>query len=145
MAAGSFTLYDSAKKDILDGTVDLDTDTIKAILVTSSYTPSAAHDTYSDVSATECADGDYTAQTLTGTAFTLSAGTVKYDAGDVTYGTAVSITAKYMILVKQAGGSLVAGDKLVGYVDLDSGGGSVTSTSSDYIVRFNANGIFTMA
>ena len=145
MAAGSFTLYDSAKKDILDGTVDLDTDTIKAILVTSSYTPSAAHDTYSDVSATECADADYTAQTLTATAFTLTAGTVKYDAADVTYGTAVSITAKYMILVKQAGAGLVAGDKLVGYVDLDSGGGSVTSTSSDYIVRFNASGIFTMA
>jgi len=145
MAAGSFTLYHSAKKDILDGTIDLDTNTIKAILVTSSYTPSTAHDTYSDVSATECGNSDYSAQTLAGKAFTESGGTVKYDSTDVTYGTSVSITAKYLILVKQSGGSLAASDKLVGYVDLDTGGGSATSTSSDYIVRWNANGIFTMA
>jgi hypothetical protein len=35
MAAGNWTLFDAAKKYIIDGTVDLDTDTLKIALYTS--------------------------------------------------------------------------------------------------------------
>lgn len=144
MGVGAFTLYNSAKKDVVDGTIDVDTDTIKAILVTTAYTPAATHDTYSDVSANECADGDYAAQTLANAAVTESGGTVTVDADDVSYGAAVSIAARYIILVKQAGGSLVAGDKLLGYMDLDDTGNNVRSTSSAFVVRWNSSGLFTL-
>ena len=144
MAVGAFTLYNSAKKDVVDGTIDVDTDTIKAILVTTAYTPAATHSTYADVSADECADGDYAAQTLANAAVTEAAGTVTVDADDVSYGSAVSIAARYIVLVKQAGGGLVAGDKLLGYMDLDDTGNNVRSTSSAFVVRWHANGLFTL-
>jgi hypothetical protein len=41
--------YNSGKRDILDGTIDLVNDTIKVILVTSSYTPDADHDFANDL------------------------------------------------------------------------------------------------
>ena len=43
-------MYPSAKKLLLDGDLDLLVDTIKAALVTSSYTYSSAHDFYDDLS-----------------------------------------------------------------------------------------------
>ena len=45
----SITFYNTATKDILDGTIDLDTDTIKVSLHSSTYTPSVAHDFYDDI------------------------------------------------------------------------------------------------
>lgn len=143
MSAGAFTFYNSAKKDILDGTTDLDNDTIIGILVTDGYTPSATHSTYADVSSSECTDGDYTPQELTTKAFSEASGTVTYDGDDLVYGTSVTITAKYMMLVRRAGASLASTDLLVGYVDLDTGGGAVGSIASDFAVKFHADGVFT--
>lgn len=43
-------LFDSARKELADGTIDLDTNTIKLMLVTSAYTPNrATHTKRSDV------------------------------------------------------------------------------------------------
>src|ERR671926_414352 len=43
-------IFNSFKKKIMDGSIDLDTDTIKVALVTSSYTPDQdAHDFFDDV------------------------------------------------------------------------------------------------
>jgi hypothetical protein len=144
MSVGSFTLYNSAKKDILDGTVDLDNDTVTAVLATTDYVPAATHDTYSDVT-NICADADYAPKTLTSPVFTESAGTVKFDADDVTYGTTVSIAARYIVLVRQAGASLAGTDRLIGYMDLDDTGYNVRSTNSNFIVRWNANGLFQLS
>lgn len=144
MAVGSFTLYNSAKKDIIDGTIDLDNDTVKAVLLTTDHVPAATDSTYADLD-NECADADYAAQTLANPVFTESAGTVKYDADDVSYGTTVSIAARYIVLVKQAGGSLASTDKLIGYMDLDDTGYNVRSTNSNFIVRWNTDGLFQLS
>ena len=50
--ATTITAYDHLWKLVTTGSVDLDTDTIKVALVTSSYTPDAAHEEWADVSAT---------------------------------------------------------------------------------------------
>lgn len=42
-------IYNSFHKDVATGAIDLDTDTIKCMLTTSSYTPSAAHSKRSDI------------------------------------------------------------------------------------------------
>lgn len=48
--AATITFYNSFKEYIADGTIDLDTDTFKVTLHTSSYTPSATtHTIYSDL------------------------------------------------------------------------------------------------
>ena len=144
MAVGSFTLYNSAKKSIIDGTIDLDNDTVTAVLLTTDHVPAATDSTYADLD-NECADSDYAAQTLANPVFTESAGTVKYDADDVSYGTTVSIAARYIVLVKQAGGSLASTDKLIGYMDLDDTGYNVRSTNSNFIVRWNTDGLFQLS
>jgi len=144
MAVGSFTLYNSAKKDIIDGTIDLDNDTVKAVLLTTDHVPAATDSTYADLD-NQCADADYAVQTLANPVFTESAGTVKFDADDVSYGTTVSIAARYIVLIKQAGGSLATTDKLIGYMDLDDTGYNVRSTNSNFIVRWNADGLFQLS
>lgn len=54
MAAGSVLLYDYFAKYLLGGSIDLNTDTIKLALVSSSYTPDQVnHDLWADVSANE--------------------------------------------------------------------------------------------
>ncbi len=145
MAAGNFTFYNSGKLDIFDGTTDLDTDSVAVILLGSGYTPDvAAHASYSDVSANEIADADYTQQSLPTPAFSESAGTVTFDSGDISFGSNVSIEAKYAVFVKGTATSLVSGDPLIGYVDLDTSGTSATVSSTNSTFSVNTpNNIFT--
>ena len=100
MAAGTFTPYkewiyrsDRDEFDYLD-------DTIKAILLDNAHTIDADNDrVYADVSADECASGDYAAQTL-GTKTITQDGSARtvYDAADVDYGASVTISARYLVL-----------------------------------------------
>lgn len=145
MAAGNVIPYTIGLQGINRGLIDLDTDTIVCVLLTSSYTPDrTAHDTWSDVSANEISGAGYTAggEELGNKAVTHNAGTVKFDADDVSWA-AATLSAKYAVLVKRAGASLAAGDLLVSYADLDTGGGSVTATASTFTVAWNAAGILT--
>ena len=49
-APGPILPYYSAALDLLDGTIDLDTDTIKAVLLASGYTPNrSTHTVYADL------------------------------------------------------------------------------------------------
>lgn len=143
MAAGAFTFYNGGKQAVWEN--NMEGVTVEAVLLTSAYTPAATHAAYSDVSANECADGDYASKTLTSVAVTEASGTVKWDAEDVTFGNPVTITAKYIALIIKAGAGLVAGDKLIGYMDLNTAGSaeSVASSASEFIVRWATAGIAT--
>lgn len=90
-------LYGKGKEHILNGDIDIDTATIKAILLSSSYIPNLnTHETISDVSAYRL-NSDKTLTTVTKTL-----GVV--DADDVTF-TAVTAgaTAKFVALYKDSG------------------------------------------
>jgi len=131
---------------VVSGGIDLDTDTIVAVLLGAGYTPGrTTHSLWSDVSAQEVTGSGYTAGgvALANSAVTHSAGTGKWDADDVSWTTA-TITAKYVALVRRAGGSLVNGDLLIAYLDLDTAGGTVSSTAATFAVNFNAAGIMTI-
>ena len=55
-------LYNSFKKKIMDGSIDLDTDTIKIALCTSSYTPNIdTHDFFDDITNELSTASGYTA------------------------------------------------------------------------------------
>ena len=105
------TLFPKGKQKILSAAINFPTDTIKAILVTNSYTYSTAHEFLSDLG------------TTVGTAQTLANKTVTdgvFDADDITFATlAPGSNLKAVILYKDTG---VAGTSaLIDYIDTVTG------------------------
>ena len=117
------TLFPKGKQKFLTAAINLSTDTIKAILVTSAYTYSTAHEFLSDLGATTAG----TAQTMTSKTVTDGV----FDADDVTFvGLAPGSALKAVVLFKDTG---VAGTSaLIDYIDVVTGlpmntnGGDVT-------------------
>jgi len=154
MAAGNFTLYNTAKKYLFDtwtwGTTQFRTELLKQ-----PYTFNAAHDTWSDVSAQAVATGtqsDYTVGRAMGTGSATVVGgtgtaTAKVDSTtDVAYGPSVTLTAKWLV-VRTGAATPTANHKLLGAVDLNTASGTavVSSTNGDFTIQWNANGLFTVA
>lgn len=141
MAASAFTFYGEAIERIFKGEIDFDGHTFKAALATSSYTPDTdAHDDFGDIT-NELSGGDYAQVTLTTVTVTRSTTTITVDCEDISFGNPVTLTAKYLIIYDDTH----ANDALVGYVDLNDGGGSVSSTSALFQYTVNASGLFTIA
>ena len=123
--------YTSFYYDICTGAVDLDTDTFKMLLVTSSYTPDKIHDKRNDIT-NEVSGTGYTAG---GNAVTV---TVAQDNTNsrvtidftVTSWTSSTITARGGVIYKSRGGASSA-DELVCYLDF---GDDVTSSAGTFAV-----------
>jgi hypothetical protein len=137
-------IYNSFLRDIQNGSIDLDTDTIKLMLVTSGYTPNIdTHTKRSDVT-NEVVGVGYTAGgvTLAGKTVTQNNtdNTGVFDADNITIPTS-TITARAGVLYKSRGGASSA-DELIGYIDF---GSDIVSTAGDFNITFNAAGILTLA
>lgn len=147
MAAGAFTVYSNAALSMSKGSFNLASDTLVMALITASYTPAPNTDAlWSAVSANEVATGaGYTAGgvVLAGVTDTLTTATVTFTCTAPTW-SAFSATFKYGVIVRRAGGSLVAGDLLLSFFDANSGGGSITGGGGTLTVTPNASGIFTL-
>lgn len=136
-------VYNSFKKDIMNGSIDLDTDTIKVALVTSTYTPDIdANTKFSDVT-NEVTGTGYTAGGATLASVTVTADTTNdkgvFDAADVTWTTS-TITARGAVIYKSTGTASTS--NLVGYVDF---GADKTSSAGDFTISWNSGGILTLA
>lgn len=137
-------LYNSFKKKIMDGSIDLDTDTIKVALVTSSYTPDQdAHDFWDDVSANEVANsGTYAAggATLANKAVTQDNTDDEgvFDADDVSW-TSATITARYAVIYKSTGVSSTS--PLICLIDF---GSNQSSTAGTFTLPWNSEGIINL-
>ncbi|MDD4052343.1 MAG: hypothetical protein PHR28_10665 [candidate division Zixibacteria bacterium] len=153
--SSSFTLYASARKYILDGTIDLLTDPIKVALVTSDYTPDVAHDVLADVMASPdpevvavaSPDNGYTdgGETLTGKTVTStdspSAG--KFDAEDLTW-SALTATFRYGIMyAEKSVGSPAIVNPLIGYILFDTTPVDIVMTGLDFTIPWSPSGILT--
>jgi len=137
-------LYNSAKRDLMNGSIDLDTDTIKIMLVTSSYTPNIdthtkRSDITNEVSGTGYSAGGATLANKTVTADNTNDRGV-FDADDPSWSSS-SITARGAVLYKSRGGASSA-DELICYIDFSS---DITSTASTFSVLFNASGILLLS
>jgi hypothetical protein len=130
MTAGTFTLYDGVSEYIGDGTIDLDSDSFKIALLGSGYTPSGAHDVYSDVSANEIENGNgYTTggAALANVTWTRSTNVTKFDSDDQVWtASGGSITARYAVIY-----DTTASSKLIGYMLLDTTPADVTATDGN--------------
>ena len=131
--------YNSFKKALMDGALDLANNTIKVMLVTSSYTPDAdAHEFKDDVT-NEVSGTGYTAGGAT-----LANGAVTqdntddegvFDADDVVWSNS-TITARGAVIYKDTGTASTS--PLICYIDF---GADKSSESADFTLEWNAEGI----
>lgn len=141
MAVWNF--YDSFLRDIANGSIDLDTDTIKCMIVSDSYTPSiTTHDKRDDVEANEVSGTGYTSggATLTDT-LTLGTNICTYDASDVSWNPVTFTNGRYAILYKSRGG-YSSDDELIGYLDF---GSNFSPSAEEFLITWDASGIFTIS
>lgn len=143
----SITFYNSFRKYLGDGTIDLDTHTFKVLLTSSSYTPSATtHTVKADVTNELSTANGYTAggATLGSVTWNQSAGTVTFDAADTTWtASGGSIVARYAVIYDDTPSS--PADPLVAYILLDTTPADVTTTTTNTLtLAWNASGIFTL-
>ena len=128
-------VYPKFKEGILQGTWNLSSAVVRGVLIdTGTYTYSAAHDFYNDLSGvvgTESAAMD-------GKTFT--AGT--FDANNVTFSAVTGNTVEAIVLFVDTGNA--ATDALICYVDSASSGLPVTPNGGDIVVAWNASGIFSL-
>jgi hypothetical protein len=134
-------IYNSYKADQMNGAIDLDTDTIKVMLVTSTYAPLATHAKRSDVT-NEVAGTGYTAggEIIASSVVSVVAGKGRWDAIDTTWATS-TITARGAVLYKSRGGAATA-DELIGYLDFTT---DRISSNGDFTIQWSATGILELA
>lgn len=147
MSAGTMTLYTKALEGLLQGAMgNLGTDDVSAVLLGTGYTPDLANDeTWSDLSAHELTDTDYSQQALSTVALTGVTDGYKFTSADVSFGDPVTILdAKYMAFVRGTAGSLNGTDRLLSYMTLRADGGTITAFNDRLTIVTPANGWFTL-
>lgn len=134
MASG---LYDKGREGFLDGSIDWDTDDIRAILVdTGSYTVNlATHDFLDDVPG-----GARVAVSSSLGSKTVTAGVA--DAGNVTFSAVTGASVEAIVLYKHTGTEGTS--RLIAYIDSASSGLPVTPNGGDITIQWDdgANKIF---
>ncbi len=128
-------IFNSAVRFIATGVIDLDTDSFKVMLVTSSYTPDKDVDDFRNDVTNEVSGTGYTAGGAAVVA-TVAAVDTTNDRVDVTFATTTwttaTITARAAVIYKVRGGASSA-DELVCYVDFLA---DKTSSGGDFVATF---------
>lgn len=137
-------IFNSFKRDIMNGSIDLDTDTIKVMLCNNSYVPDQdAHTKRSDVT-NEVSGTGYTAGGATLATKTVTVDNTDnegvFDADDPSWSSSSIPAARYAVYYKSRGGAASA-DELLFAIDF---GSDYTSSSGTFTVQHNAEGIFNL-
>jgi hypothetical protein len=137
-------LYGNFLISLLNKEIDMNSDTIKVALCTSSYTPNQdTHNYFDDITNELTTGSGYTAggATIGTVTCTYDAGTntVKIDGADVTW-SASTLTARYAIIYDSTPGTS-ATNPLIGYVDFTT---DQSSSSGDFTITWDSAGIATM-
>jgi hypothetical protein len=145
--AASITFYQSFREYLGDGTIDLDTDTFKVTLHTSTYTPNAGtHTVYADLTNELSTASGYTntGAALGSVTWTRSGATVTFDAADTVWtASGGTITARYAVIRKDGTANAIV-SPLVAYILLDTTPADVSATTGNTLtLQWNASGIFT--
>ncbi len=136
-------LYGLALQSAFNKEIDWDSDTIKVMLCTSSYTPDQDTHRYKSSVTNEVTGTGYTAggATLTSPTFAYTSGTntVTLDAADTSWANS-TITARYAVIYDATPGT-DATRPLIAYVDF---GADVSSSAGTFQITWDAAGIFTV-
>ena len=104
-------LYDSGREGFLDGSIDWDTNDMRAMLVLSSYTFSAAHKFIADLGAVD------NGRTAALASKTVTAGVA--DAADTTLTATAATASKALVVFQHTGSDATA--RLIAYIDTATG------------------------
>ena len=128
-------LYPKGKEGLIDGSIDMDTDDIRIILIdTADYTYNAAHDNLDDVAA-----GSRVATSSALASKTVTNGT--FDSADKTLSAVSGDPSEAIIMYKYTGTESTS--RLIGY--WDSGTGlPVTPNGGDITIAVHALGWFSL-
>lgn len=141
--AVTISIYNKFKEYIGDGTIDLDNDSFKVVLLSNSATFTATNTQLTDISANEIA-GSYGYTTggaaLASVTWTESSGTVTFDAADVTWTASGGAITAYKAAIYD---DTATNDELVAFIDF--GGVQTANDGADFKLIWNASGIFTLA
>ena len=136
--------YNSFLNDIMEGTIDLDTDSIYACLLTSGYSLDIdTHVDLGDITGSEVSGTGYTACGKALTTVSASKDTANdlafLDADSIAW-TGATVSARYIVLYKKA--ATPAASKLIECIDF---GESKAVTSGTLSASFATGGIFTLS
>jgi hypothetical protein len=144
--ASTVTIFNSFRKYAADGTIDLDTDTVKAALITSAYTVNATHTILADISANEVSNGaGYTTggATLTTPSVTYSGAVAKFSA-DPALWLALTKTFRFVLLYANVTRNAVV-NPLIAIILIDNTPNDIVVTAADYSIQWSASGIVTFS
>lgn len=135
-------MYNAGKKNIFTGAIDLNTDTFKVMLVSSSYTPDRdSHEFRSsvtnEVTGTGYTSGGATLSNVTVTQDNTNDRAV-FDADDTTWSNSTISGVRYAIIYKSRGGAASA-DELVCLIDFAT---DRASSGGPFTINWNSSGIF---
>ena len=127
-------VYPIFKETLMQGTTDMSSAVIRAVLIdTGTYTYSAAHNAYDDLSGVVATEsGALGSKTFTAGVF---------DSADITFTAATGVTAEAIVLFVDTG--TPANDLLIAYID-SATGLPFTPNGGDANVGVNASGWFTL-
>ncbi len=135
-------LYNNFKKNIMNGVINLASDTIKVMLTTSSYAPNIDTHEFKSSVTNEVASAGYTAggATLANKAVTTDTTDDEgvFDADDVVW-SAVTLTTRYAVIYKSTG--VDATSPLLGYIDF---GADQAAAGTDFTIRWATEGILNL-
>jgi hypothetical protein len=142
--AATITFYNSFREYVADGSIDLDADTFKVQLHTSTHVPAVSDTQLSDLDNEHSNGNGYTTggEALAGVSWSHSGATATFDANDTVWtASGGSITARYAIIYDDTS----TNDLLVAYILLDDTPADVTATDGNTLtLAWNASGIFTI-
>lgn len=134
-------LYPKWKEALLQNSADSDLDgsgttgVYVALVDTGTYTYSASHQFYSDLSGIVGTDQEI------GATKSYTSGT--FDGGDVTFSSVSGSTVEALVIYRKNSGANTTW-RLVAYIDTGVTGLPVTPNGGDITVTWNASGIFTL-
>jgi len=142
MAAGAWTFTNTTRTNLVNGTFDLDTDSFKCALVTSSSNISATSTTWAGVTGEVATAYGYTAGGITVSPFALAGTTsvtVKFASNPTWVASGGSIVARWAVIYEVSGNVLC-------YCLLDNTPANVTVTTGNSLaIDGITNAIFTIA
>lgn len=143
--ATTMTLYGGFFQSIANKQINLNSDALAVMLLTSSYTPSDAHRYQSDIASYEIAGTGYAAggaalggQSAVYTTATKTLALVPTNA--FLAWNSSTIAAQYAALVDQTPGA-AASNPLIAYANM---GAVISDTNGTFQINWNASGIFTI-
>jgi len=124
-------LYDKGREGFLDGTIDWDTGDMRACLVASTYTFSAAHDFMDDVGAND------NGRTAALGSKTVTSGVA--DAADTTLTATAAVACNALVIFQHTGADATA--RLIAYIDTPTSGLPFTPSASQVVNIAWDNGV----